>query len=740
MSAGTTLGDENRPPRHRSIGQSRAGRWLAVGVGVTLAATGLVAPAQSAADEGAFDVEINATGKGTFSGAGTYSAGDTVTLTANPSSTNVWGGWTSPELGWIGARTTSFTMPEGDVALDTTFRPQIAPLKDVYADYFTVGNIYSGPQSYAEGSPNSNTIARHFNVMTAENIMKPVELLPNNNIDPVTGEFTFNFGPADAFVDQTIERGMGVHGHVLVWHGQSPDRINSGTTGGTRALAKANMERYIETVLTHFKDRTVSWDVVNEAFVDGLAEFDPATQDWRDFLRGGPNGGASNWYKAYANGADAAAGETAGDFLYDAFVFARKYGPEVKLEYNDFNVFQSEGKAKAIIAMATELNERYADEFPADPRQLVETIGMQSHTYINQTPAFACSDHTELADLVDDDAADWKPGACSDAASVERSIQLIIEAGMDADVSELDLQVWEAYNGQPEGDSAANYRDLTDPSVKDRISKDGFTYWVGKITNRAELEAIQAQRFAEYFAVYKKYADHIDGVTFWGLNDQLSWRSTHNPLIFNSDWSEKLGAVAVADPEAWLSKNDPGTNPSPSPSPSVSPSPSPSASPSSPATQPSVKPTVTVTVTAPPSQGDLYTTPGFHRVNGRDWFTTCEPYSQTVRCTTKIWATTTTRSASGSYVNTNGWVFNNLTYLPMMTRKAWGANPLANTGEFMSNGRSWRTECDTAATGRNGCRSFIWIKNVVTPTALPGGGYSYKLVDTWVFNNLVRFR
>jgi H+/gluconate symporter-like permease len=43
----------------------------------------------------------------------------------------------------------------------------------------------------------------------------------------------------------------------------------------------------------------------------------------------------------------------ASDFLYDAFTFARQYGPEVKLEYNDFNVFQSDGKAKAIIAMAT---------------------------------------------------------------------------------------------------------------------------------------------------------------------------------------------------------------------------------------------------------------------------------------------------------------------------------------------------------------------------------------------------
>ncbi len=541
-------------PEARARGAShRAARWAGAGVAVALATVGVAGPVHAAVPDTTYDVEIRVEGRGgAVTGAGRYEAGETVDLTATPGTGHVWAGWTSPELGWIGARVGSFTMPEQDVVLETSFRKAIKPLKDVYRDYFDVGNIWSHAGTYAEGSPSSATIARHYSVMTAENAMKPDQLLPNDNIDPDTGEFTFSFGPADAFVDETLARGMKVHGHVLVWHGQSPARLNSGTTGGTRAQARANMERYIKEVLTHFDGRAVSWDVVNEAFVDGLAEFDPATQDWRDFLRGGPNGGFSRWYTAYANGADTAAGEHPADFLYDAFLFARTYDPDMRLEYNDFNVFQSEGKAQAIIAMATDLNARYAAEHPQDPRPLVEAIGMQSHNYVNQTPAFACSGHTRLPDLVDDAAEEWQPGACSDEASVERSIQLIVEAGFEVSISELDLQVWEAWNGQPEGDDRAAYRDLTDPSVADRISREGFTYWVGTIENRAELERIQAQRFAEYFAVYKKYASDIDRVTFWGLNDQLSWRSTHNPLILNSDFSEKLGAVAVADPEKWL--------------------------------------------------------------------------------------------------------------------------------------------------------------------------------------------
>lgn len=57
---------------------------------------------------------------------------------------------------------------------------------------------------------------------------------------------------------------------------------------------------------------------------------------------------------------------------------------------------------------------------------------------------------------------------------------------------------------------------------------------------------------------------------------------------------------------------------------------------------------------------DVYTTEGRHTVNGREWRTTCEPYSQTERCTTLIWATTVVQTGSG-YEQRHGWVFNSLT-------------------------------------------------------------------------------
>ena len=73
-----------------------------------------------------------------------------------------------------------------------------------------------------------------------------------------------------------------------------------------------------------------------------------------------------------------------------------------------------------------------------------------------------------------------------------------------------------------------------------------------------------------------------------------------------------------------------------------------------------------------------------------------------------------------------GWAFNNLTYLPS-PRSLWANNPLGGYGKvgnksnWTSGGRQWRVECDTAATGRGGCRSYI------------------KIGNQWVFNNIVRF-
>lgn len=133
----------------------------------------------------------------------------------------------------------------------------------------------------------------------------------------------------------------------------------------------------------------------------------------------------------------------------------------------------------------------------------------------------------------------------------------------------------------------------------------------------------------------------------------------------------------------------------------------------------------------------MYVTEGRHSVSGRAWETVCEPYSQTERCFTDIWATQVIKGAGG-YKMVEGWTFNNLTY-KMSPRSVWAGNPLGMAGEWVSDdGRSWYTECDTAQTGRNGCRSYI-LATLFSAERNEWGLYEVEAEHKWVFNNIVRF-
>jgi probable HAF family extracellular repeat protein len=134
--------------------------------------------------------------------------------------------------------------------------------------------------------------------------------------------------------------------------------------------------------------------------------------------------------------------------------------------------------------------------------------------------------------------------------------------------------------------------------------------------------------------------------------------------------------------------------------------------------------------------GDVYTTPGFWVVNGREWNTTCQPYSTTAtRCTALIKATQVKLTATG-FVAVTDFVFNNLTYTDRAS-SAWSTNPLAVTGTFTSAGRLWSTTCSpSVATGPRTCRTYIWA-TVYGRTALSTGGYTYWQKNQWVFNNMV---
>lgn len=130
---------------------------------------------------------------------------------------------------------------------------------------------------------------------------------------------------------------------------------------------------------------------------------------------------------------------------------------------------------------------------------------------------------------------------------------------------------------------------------------------------------------------------------------------------------------------------------------------------------------------------DVYATPGVHLVNGRYWQSTCANYSPSVvRCTTNIYATQVVREGN-AWFKQNTWVFNNLSYLPS-PRAMWNGNPLGVTGSWTTtDGRKWRSECDTPATGRGACRNYL----VATVASEKGGVVTQQSME--IFNSVVRF-
>lgn len=143
--------------------------------------------------------------------------------------------------------------------------------------------------------------------------------------------------------------------------------------------------------------------------------------------------------------------------------------------------------------------------------------------------------------------------------------------------------------------------------------------------------------------------------------------------------------------------------------------------------------------TPPPSNVDVYITPGTHYVNGRTWKTTCGKYTSTIdRCLTNIVATQISYR-NGRFVRSTGEVFNNLTY-KASPRSQWRTNPLGGYGQVggkaswtAKDGRQWRTECDTSATGRGGCRNYIKADVIEYRNG------AYRWVNKEIFNSMVRF-
>ncbi len=220
------------------------------------------------------------------------------------------------------------------VSPDATPVPEVIPsLKEAYAPYFDFG--CAAPANAFMNLDLTTLMVKQFSILTPENELKPDSVLDVTKSRELAKEdetaVAIKLSGAKALLSFAQKNGLKVHGHVLIWHSQTPEAFfhegyDTSKPYVSREVMLARMENYIREVLTQTEEQypgvIVSWDVVNEAI-----------DDQSNNLRR-----TSNWYKVVGD-----------DFVIRAFEYARKYAAEgVLLYYNDYNTAYP-GKLKGIV-------------------------------------------------------------------------------------------------------------------------------------------------------------------------------------------------------------------------------------------------------------------------------------------------------------------------------------------------------------------------------------------------------
>ena len=350
-----------------------------------------------------------------------------------------------------------------DVTIFRTSSPD-EPLPPIQTDIPSVYEIHEGQfrigaaiEPHQLDSPRHvELLTRHFNNITAENVMKP------GSIQPTEGNF--NWDPADRLADFARDNDIKIHGHTLVWHSQAAEWMFEDAEGEpleatpeNKQLVLDRMETHIISVTNRYSDVVTVWDVVNEVI-------DPS-QD--DCLR------RSEWYRL-----------TGSDYISTAFTIAHREAPTATLILNDYGE-TNPAKRQCMYDVVKDLQDQGVP---------VHGIGMQMHINI------------------------LNPSV----AAIEETIEMFAELG-EVYVTELDMSIY---------------------------SNDTDSY----TTVPEEVLIRQGYRYKAIFEAFRRQADNLALVTFWGLADDHTWLSTfpttrlNMPLLFDEDQQAKWAYWGIIDP------------------------------------------------------------------------------------------------------------------------------------------------------------------------------------------------
>ncbi len=215
-------------------------------------------------------------------------------------------------------------------------------IKDAFDGSFRIGTAGDFPARYS--AQELEVAAQHFNAVTPENCMKP------ERIHPAENEWLFE--RSDALVDWAVQSNLSIHGHTLVWHSQTSDWFFA---GDDKDVIRQRMKDHILTLVSRYKGKLRSWDVVNEAINDGGDINTGKSENLRD----------SKWMQSLGP-----------QFLTLAFQYAHEADPDAILYYNDYNIESGPKHASSMVL----LKRLIADGAP------IHAVGIQGHWRSGQVP------------------------------------------------------------------------------------------------------------------------------------------------------------------------------------------------------------------------------------------------------------------------------------------------------------------------------------------------------------------
>lgn len=376
------------------------------------------------------------------------------------------------------------------IAASLSAQTKPATLKDAYKDDFLVGvainrTIATGTAVKAD---NVNRTLEQVKADTAVVKAQFNQVSPENDlkwqlIHPHPGPDGYDFGPADAFVNFGVSHNLYLVGHTLVWHGQTPDWVFAGTN--PPPAVDTNAPGFRRLGRGGFEGPRASREELlarmREHIHTVVGRYKGKIKSW-DVVNEALSDRGTNILRS------SPWSEIIGpDFIAKAFEYAHEADPDAILRYNDYGLEDPVKRRKLITLIKSLLEQKVP----------LHAIGSQAH--VNVATTFETMDRalTEMATL-----------------------------GLPIHITELDVN--SSVGGQR--------------TTGAEIGNNAATTQGGLVS---EADQKLADAYADLFRAFLKHKEHVKVITFWGVNDGVSWRADGKPLLFDGENRPKPAFEAV---------------------------------------------------------------------------------------------------------------------------------------------------------------------------------------------------